>query len=248
MTQRGVAYHRRDINIDSLIEFEDSVVDNVIKEIELFWTLKKKFDDYGYLHRRGYLFFGPQGSGKSMAVQQIISGIVERKGIAFLCNCSPSTVNSALSEFRLIEPKRHVVCIFEDIDAYVESYSENSLLALLDGENQINDVLNIATTNYPEKLDKRIVARPRRFDRIIKVAMPSKGMRLKYLHEKLKINKNNVEMWAEQTEGFSFAALAELVIGVECLGNEFETMVNTLRDILRAKKSSSDFDTNKTGF
>jgi len=30
-------------------------------------------------------------------------------------------------------------------------------------------VLNLATTNYPEQLDRRFVARPRRFDRVVRI-------------------------------------------------------------------------------
>lgn len=244
LTERGIKYSKKTINIDTLIKFEDSVVEKVIAEIELFWTLKEKFYQYGYLHRRGYLLYGPQGSGKSMTVQQIIQGIILRKGIAFLCSdgVSPHIVNAALGEFRIIEPTRHVVCIFEDIDAYIKEYGENEILSVLDGENQINDVLNIATTNYPERLDKRIIARPRRFDRIIKVGMPNKLMREKYLREKLKLNVSNINEWVEDTDGFSFAALAELVIGVECLGNTFDTTIKVLKELMKNKQTSDDFN------
>ena len=63
---------------------------------------------------------------------------------------------------RSIEPDTQIVCLFEDIDAYIGTYGEEEILSLLDGETQINKVLNVATTNYPRKLDQRITtASPR---------------------------------------------------------------------------------------
>jgi ATP-dependent 26S proteasome regulatory subunit len=53
-------------------------------------------------------------------------------------------------------------------------------LSVLDGENQVDKVLNIATTNYPEKLDRRLVGRPRRFDRLIYIDMPNHVVRREY--------------------------------------------------------------------
>ena len=40
-------------------------------------------------------------------------------------------------------------------------------------------------TNYPEKLDKRVKSRPRRFDRVVKINNPNKEMRKKFFEIKL---------------------------------------------------------------
>ena len=63
----------------------------------------------------------------------------------------------ALKVFREIEPNRSIIYIFEDIDSIIEHHGEDEILSVLDGEMQVNKVLNIATTNYPERLDRRIV-------------------------------------------------------------------------------------------
>jgi SpoVK/Ycf46/Vps4 family AAA+-type ATPase len=152
-----------------------------------------------------------------------------------------------------LQKDRPIVCLFEDIDAIVNKYGEDELLSLLDGETQIDRVLNIATTNYPEKIDKRIVARPRRFDRRIKIGMPSEKVRQVYFQKKLKIDKSEIDKWVESTDSFSFASCAELVISVKCLGITFDEAVEILRKLMDNKDSSDDdremmgFKTDKPG-
>ena len=246
LRQGRVNYHLKQIKVDELLRFPDSQSDKILNEITSFWKLGSKFKHYGFLHRRGYLLWGPQGSGKTAIVQLVVADIVKSGGLVFICD-HPSLLECALSEFRTIEPSRPIVCLFEDIDAIVAKYGEDELLSLLDGETQIDKVLNIATTNYPEKLDKRIVARPRRFDRRIKIGMPSAEVRRVYFQEKLKITVKEIDEWVKQTEKFSFASCAELVISVKCLGIDFKEALIILRKLMGDRESSDD-DRETMGF
>ena len=247
-SNRGMLFTRMDVKVDDLIRFPDSLSDKIITEIASFWTRHDVFKEYGFLHRRGYLFYGPQGSGKTAIVQQVVADIIKQGGLVFSCE-RPSHLNDALAIFRQVEPERKVVCLFEDIDAIVDRFGDSSLLSLLDGENQIDKVLNIATTNYPEKLDKRIISRPRRFDRVMKIGMPNDEIRSVYFERKLNIKQDELALWVKNTKGFSFAACAELVISVKCLGHKFEDAVEILNELLVSKKSSSDYDNSgKVGF
>ena len=120
-------------------------------------------------------------------------------------------------------------------------------MSLLDGENQINRVLNIATTNYPERLDQRLISRPRRFDRVMKISQPDEAVRRFYFENKLRGEKD-IERWISESAGLSFAALAEMVISVHCLGNTFEETVRTLKKMSQAKQSSEEYKDQKVGF
>ena len=246
----GIIYQKKNICVDDLLRFPDSLSDKVLKEITTFWGKGKSFVEHGFLHRRGYLLHGPAGSGKTCLVQQIVADIVHDDGLVFQCTNHPTVFNDGLSQFRKVEPHRPVVCLFEDIDAIVEEQGEDELLTLLDGENQIDKVLNIATTNYPEKLDKRLVARPRRFDRVIEVGMPSPAVRKMYFEKKLKVSGDELDKWVEASEGFSFAACAELVISVCCFENKFEDAVRILSEMMAANLSSRNYDgdRNAVGF
>jgi hypothetical protein len=231
------------VNVDSLILFDESAGLEIVKESEKFWTdsVRKKFTHHEYLHRRGFLLYGPAGSGKTSVVQLIVNDVIKRDGVVIFIE-NPNGVDGWLRTFRGVEPDRNVICLFEDIDAIVQNYGESAVLSLLDGENQINHVLNIATTNYPKKLDKRIIGRPRRFDRIIKVGMPSENIRKEYFIKKLKLSEDKAKKWARDTEKFSFAALADLVISVECLGNTYEDTITKLSKLQNDKFDEREFE------
>jgi hypothetical protein len=233
----------RDLQVDDLIDFADSLPAKILQEIENFWSLGSLFEKHGYLHRRGYLLYGPQGSGKSSVVHQVVHRIIKAGHCAVFCE-HPGFLTRAMEVFRRIEPERPVVCLFEDIDAIIEIHGDSELLQWLDGSHQINKVINIATTNYPERLDRRIVSRPRRFDRIIKIESPTASIRETYLKKKLPdlMTNGQLTQWVSMTEGLSFAALAELVISVACLGNNLEETVNLLRMLDDQHPDSKEFD------
>ena len=238
-----VQIHHRDLQVDDLIDFADSLPGKILDEIESFWSLGEVFQRYGYLHRRGYLLYGPQGSGKSSVVHQVVHRIISKGHVAVFCE-HPGFLTRGMEIFRKIEPDRPLVCIFEDIDAVIEMHGDSELLGWLDGSHQINKVINIATTNYPERLDRRIVSRPRRFDRIIKIEAPTPGMRETYLRKKLPelVTSGKLADWVDLTDGLSFAALAELVISVACLGNNLEDTIKLLRVLEDQHPSSKEFD------
>lgn len=236
------------VKSDEWLTFRDDLIEDVVEEIEKFWDRRDVFKQYGYLQRRGYMFYGPPGTGKTILLKQIIEKILKRDGIVILADNAPDLVSDGLKHFSKIEPNRNIVCIFEDIDAIIDRYGESSLLSLLDGEDSVDHVLNLASTNYPEKLDRRIVGRPRRFDRIIKIGYPEPDMRKYYFTEKLKLSEEEVEVWVNATENFTFAAMTELVISVKCLGNPFNKSLKRIKDLLDIKPSSCDFNTSKMGF
>jgi len=241
-------FEKRDLETDSLINFPGSMLDDVYQEIKSFWDKNEVFEKYGFLHRRGYMFTGPAGSGKTCFVQMVIEKLIAEDGIVINGSINPRALSESIKELRVIEPKRKIVCIFEDIDAIVHSFGEEDLLAFLDGETLTNHVLNIATTNYPEKLDHRIIHRPRRFDRVIVVDMPKEEMRTTYFKEKLQIEDEEIKKYVDITDGFSFAAMAELVIMVKCFEHDLETAANEISKQLKTKFNSKEYYCDSLGF
>lgn len=231
----GIYFEWTNNETDEIIEFPDSNLNEICQEIEVFWNNKEKFKYYNFLHTRGYMFHGPAGSGKTMLIKLLINKIVERGGIVFKCN-NPHLLVNGLKSFREIEPNRPIIVLFEDIDATIGNYGEEQILSYLDGEFKIDNCLNIATTNYPEKLNPRIVNRPRRFDRVIKIGMPNSNIRRDYFIKKLKITQDEVKEWVDISEGFSFAALADLVISVKCLGHSLEFAGKRLQQLNKVKE------------
>lgn len=231
---------RKDVVADAASSLSGSFAQDMIDEISAFWGKTHTFKQHGFLHRRGYMLYGPQGTGKSSIVHQVTANLIAKhNGVVFIC-ANPIFFSAGLKTFRQVEPDRPVICVFEDIDAIIKSYGEDELLSILDGGNQIDHVVNIATTNYPESLDKRIISRPRRFDRIYKVLAPNDEVRRNYL--KMKLPKGeSLAKWIKATEGLSFASLAEAIVSVFCLDNTLEDTIRVLKDIEGGHPSSDDF-------
>jgi SpoVK/Ycf46/Vps4 family AAA+-type ATPase len=220
-----VHFRPRDLQADDYIEFEDSLASRVL----------------GFLHRRGYLLYGKQGCGKSSLIHQIVSRLVASGNVAFFCECPAAFVNCLL-RFREVEPDRPLVCVFEDIDAIIKLYGDGDLLQWLDGNTQVNRAVNIASTNYPERLDRRILARPRRFDRILRIEAPDDRVRSAFFARKLsEQTREERARWVKLSEGLPFAALAELVISVQCMGNGLEESAALLRALDCHTPSSKEF-------
>lgn len=248
-TQKGIFLRRENLSTDDLIEFKDSISTQILEEIETFWNSKAIFDQYGFLHKRGYLFHGQAGCGKSGLISIIIQKVIKRGGLVLIANCHPTVeLTLMVKMIRQIEPHRHIVTIFEDIDALIKEYGESQILSFLDGEAQTGDILNIATTNYPERLDKRIVSRPRRFDRRIEIFPPTDSMREEFFTKKLNINSEEIKEWVDATKGMPFAALTDLVIQVKALNIPFRTAVSRLEELITGKLPSSDDHGTKVGF
>lgn len=150
----------------------------------------------------------------------------------------------------MIEPNRPVVAIMEDLDALIQRYGEHEYLALLDGEAQVDRIVFIATTNYPEKLDRRFCDRPSRFDTVQYIGMPSREARKAYLKAKEpSLDVKELKIWVEATDGFSLAHLKELIVAVKCLGQPFGKALARLEGMRVVRPTSEDEPTKKmTGF
>lgn len=222
---------------DDLLPLPDSKSDMVLSEAERFWTLKPVFDRFGLLHKRGFLLWGPPGAGKTSTVTLIAEKLIERGGLVLYAD-DPTPMALGLSIVRKVEPDRPVVVVLEDIDTIISRHGEHETLALLDGEASVDNVLFIATTNYPEKLDGRIANRPSRFDRIVKIDTPSAAAREAYFQHR-KVDAELIKRWVELSEGFSVAHMKEMIIAVYCFDEKLEAVVERLRSMKRIPKSES---------
>lgn len=181
----GIYFKQANSKFDELIKLPDSASEAIVEAVASFWTKEAHFRKFGFLWKRGILLWGPPGSGKTCTLQQVSQHIIDNGGIAVYAT-HPATTAAGLGIMRRIEPERPIVVMMEDLDAMIQSYGEADVLALLDGELQIDNVVFIATTNYPERLDKRIVNRPSRFDIVKLIDMPNEEARRVYLSVKNK--------------------------------------------------------------
>lgn len=248
---QGVGYYLdKKANLtDGLIHLPDSASDSVLGEISRFAELKEAFVARNLVYKRGIFLWGPPGSGKTSTVSQIVDIVINKMGgIAYMVE-DPSVASECLKLIRRVEPERQIVAIFEDMDALIQNYGEAKYLSILDGENQVDNIIFVATTNYPELIDKRFINRPSRFDTVIKVGMPSDAARAIYLsHKEPSLTADELAKYVSLSGGFSLAHLREFIISTRVFGCDVEWTAAKLRAMMNVQLSSKTDENREFGF
>jgi ATP-dependent 26S proteasome regulatory subunit len=246
--QQGYYLQKKETSTDTLYGLPNQELLDIVEDIENFWKRSDIYKQYGFLHKRGILMYGDPGNGKSGIIQLCTKYLIEKmEGIVInISNGDQIEYFNFISQsLRDIEPNRPLIVVLEDIDAIAGegNWSTSMLLNMLDGVKQIDNVVYIATTNYPDKLEERITNRPSRFDRRYEIFPPSKEVRESFIRHKLVEGGNDVELdinlWLKETEGMSLSHLKELFISVIVMGNDFNETLKTLNGLTKKPKIKS---------
>lgn len=245
----GFCLRRMRSTTDNLLRLPDPICDMLLSEFSLFWERASHMSARGLTAKRGILLYGPPGSGKTSAVQLMSNHIIKEMGGVAVFVGHPQVAAGALQLLRGLEPSRPLILLYEDIDAMVDVYGEASLLALLDGELQIANVVNVATTNYPERLDPRFTNRPGRFDRISLVGFPLPEARDAYFKAKApELSDEQRARWVDVSDQWSLAHLRELVVAHLELGEPEDVVIERLQTMHDQLPKSDDARDRKFGF
>lgn len=240
----GLFFSKIQIKTTNLIRFPDSNSDKVIDEIKMFWDSRDVFITHGMPYKRGICLWGPPGSGKSSCIQFIMQDVIARGGIVIKFT-QPDMFLKGYRILREVQPETPVVALMEDLDSILEDWSESSVLNILDGIDEVENIVFLATTNYPEKLGARIINRPSRFDKRFKIGFPTSEARKIYLEHlfrggDIKDSAVYVDEWAKDTDGLSIAHLRELYVAVIILGNNYKDALATLKTMDEDISSAND--------
>jgi len=228
-----------------LLELPEMRSDDVIKLVDTFWNSEKDYKEGnefvvgGAAYKAGIMIYGPPGTGKSCTIKIVSNKLVERGGTVFYANVNPHIVMSFLTDFAKIEAHRKCIVILEDIDSLINVWGEATYLEMLDSAKTINNVLFIATTNYPERLDPRVYNRPGRFSHVVKIGLPTPKAREAYLKAILK-NYRDVPTIVEKSNGFTIDHLTALVNAVYREKKDLNNELERLRTLFRVPKSSNE--------
>ena len=161
-----------------------SVVQLVRNDFESFFRREAWFREHGLPFRRGYLFYGPPGNGKTTVIKVMASHpAITPLTFDFGSECMN---NESLSGF-FEEAARNApsLLIFEDLDrAFVVKDDQRPRITLqhflncLDGVGTQDGLIVVATANDPSMLDAAILKRPGRFDRVIPFRPPDSDLRM----------------------------------------------------------------------
>ncbi len=243
-SMQGMYLEAKEPKAEKLMKFPDSTSESVVNEIEKFWTMESTFKESKIPYKRGLLLYGPPGSGKTCTIRMVVENLVNSHSGIVIDFPGSSMFKEAYELIRQIHPTIPIVTLMEDLDAIL-SGGESSTLNLLDGMFNINKVVFLATTNYPEKLGSRILNRPSRFDKKVFIGMPSAEAREVYIRSKL-VNENDtlIKKWVSDTNGFSIAHIKELYVAHKILGEAYGDALTTLQ-MMKETPISNSFDSHE---
>ncbi|MEA3559553.1 MAG: AAA family ATPase [Candidatus Thermoplasmatota archaeon] len=193
---------------------------------------------YGVKPSKGIMMFGPPGCGKTLMLRAVASDLnVDMIGIK--CSDvmskwygeSENLVSGLFEEARARSP---CILFLDEIDAIAKRrdfYSTDDvtprvlsiMLSEMDGMDDAEGIIIVATTNMPDLVDPALM-RPGRFDKVMYIPPPDRVSREEILKVHLKgkyaSDVIDVKKLALRSKGFSGADLANLVREASSLGLE----------------------------
>jgi hypothetical protein len=205
----------RSTTLESLI-LRDGLREEILEDMRSFFTARDTYREYGIPWKRGILFVGPPGNGKTHAVKGLINALGRRCIYVRLFAGMPLNVRVVFDRARALAP---CVLVLEDLDSLVTPETRSYFLNELDGFALNEGILTLATTNHPERLDPAILDRPSRFDRKYPFDLPGIAERRRYIQQwnaslkpAIRLSESGCDVVAELTEDFSFAYIKELFL------------------------------------
>lgn len=178
--QSGQPKRRRPF--DSVV-LEEGVSDKIFGDVQEFLNARTWYLDRGIPYRRGYLLFGPPGTGKTSFVQALAGKL--DFNIAMLSLSQRGLHDDLLNHLLLNVPPRTIV-LLEDADAAFSNRRQrdedgyqganvtySGLLNALDGVASAEERIIFMTTNHIDRLDDALI-RPGRVDMTVHLGNATK--------------------------------------------------------------------------
>ena len=169
---------RRKRPLESVI-LAKGVKEQIVDDVKDFLNSSKWYYDRGIPYRRGYLLYGPPGSGKSSFIQALAGDL--DYNIAILNLSERGLTDDRLNHLLSIIPRRTLV-LLEDADAAFSNrrmasdadgyrganVTFSGLLNALDGVASAEERVLFLTTNHVDRLDEALI-RPGRVDMTVRL-------------------------------------------------------------------------------
>ncbi len=189
-------------------------IEEIRDSVRSFLKAKPLYKELNLPFRRGFLFSGPPGCGKTLTAKIIAANT--KVGIFLLPLKSDIDDATLARAFRMPSEEGPAILILEDLDRLQDGtkVSLSYLLNLLDGITAPDGLIVIATTNAPEKLDPALLNRPSRFDKVWHFGLPGEDERLRLLRKKGlgRFGEAALRRAARDSHGFSMAYVQETAV------------------------------------
>ncbi|OCT53955.1 ATP-dependent Zn protease [Cladophialophora carrionii] len=205
---------------------DDDLKTDLVDTVERFFDTRDVYDRLRVPWKRGVIFYGPPGNGKTISIKATMHTLYKRDPpvptlyVKSLVGFVPAEY-SIESIFRKARQEAPCYLVFEDLDSLVTDQVRSFFLNAVDGLSENEGIFMVGSTNHLERLDPGIAKRPSRFDRKYLFPDPDFHQRVKYCHfwqRKLSDNKD-IEFpdeicgaAAKITDGFSFAYIQEAFV------------------------------------
>lgn len=168
---------RRKRPLDSVI-LDQGIKERIVDDVKDFLGRQQWYVDRGIPYRRGYLLYGPPGSGKSSFIQALAGEL--DFGVAII-NLSERGMQDDKLALLLTKLPRRTILLLEDADAAfmnrrqtdADGYNGatvtfSGLLNALDGVAAGEERIAFLTTNHIDRLDEALI-RPGRVDMTVRI-------------------------------------------------------------------------------
>ncbi len=226
--------------------------EQIVEDLELFLSQEEAYLRYRIPYKRGALFLGPPGNGKTHLIRALASHF---RITCLYVKSFESQMGSQYSIAQAFERARQVgrcLFVFEDLDTLLTASNRTYFLNELDGFASNHGIITIATCNFAELLDPAITERPSRFDRKYHFDLPIAQDRTRFLtlfqqrfEPEMRLDESELAKVSEAAEGYSYAYLKELMAssamhwlsfgGAQPFGDVVMAQTATLREQMRTE-------------
>lgn len=223
-TPIGNRFIKIDVSVKSSVVLSENQ-SSVFDDVKNFWRLRDRFHAFKMPHKRGYLFWGPPGTGKTTLITKIIEDVIDRGGVALDLDGDVDGVHTAIRDIRCLEGDVPIAIYDEDIDGWED---DSDFVNFLDGVCELDGVIFVGTTNDLDAVPERLKERPGRFDVVREINKMDDKERLKIVEKHLEVLKDKVpedvyEMVLEEMffyiQGINIAELRAYIINEVVMSN-----------------------------
>lgn len=216
------------------IVLEDGIREAIDSNIIYFFNKRDIYEKNGVPFKRGVFLKGPPGTGKTL-IGKILANKVENVTFILATAADIEDASDVRNLFSMARKYSPSIIFLEDADFFAQNridghYSRitGELLNQLDGIEDNNGIVVVATTNHPEALDEAIVHRPGRFDVILDIGKLSLDNRYVLLTRNLNRRQKteDVDLYdiAKRCEGFTGSHIKELANSVCMLAINYNSL------------------------